>query len=76
MRSVLRAGGVWINLGPLLYHGARDGPRLTAEEVLAFVQRCGFNMMDTSFLETSYGQDERSMCRTEYLSLFFVARLR
>lgn len=76
VRSVLRPGGVWVNHGPLLYHGARDGagPRLSADELLLLLQRCGFELVESDFRRCAYCSDELSMCRTEYECLWFVAR--
>tara|TARA_B110001452_G_C15190348_1_gene413332 strand:+ start:154 stop:1341 length:1188 start_codon:yes stop_codon:yes gene_type:complete len=87
-RNVLRPGGVWVNRGPLLYHGARDcegagsggggfgggGPRLSADELLLLVQRSGFELVESDFRRCAYCSDELSMCRTEYECLWFVVR--
>ena len=74
VRAVLRKDGVWINHGPLLYHGPRGGPKLTADEVLLLLERSGFRLEERGFRPCVYGQDESSMCRTEFNCLFFVAR--
>jgi hypothetical protein len=46
--NILKKGGVWINLGPLLYHfeGMHDEPsiELTLEEVLGVVKTFGFEI--------------------------------
>jgi len=78
VHTVLRDGGLWINFGPLLYHGkstsALEAPQLAADELVLLVQRSGFEMLSEGDKECQYGQDPLSMCRSEYRALFFVAR--
>ena len=74
VHQTLRTGGVWINQGPLLYHGQRGGPKLTADELLLLLERRNFKVEEHQFRPCVYCQDESSMRRTEYDCLFFVAR--
>ena len=76
---MLRPGGLWVNLGPLLYHwnrSATEVPRLSADELLLLVGRCGFDVVHEGSQLCAYSQDPLSMCRSEYATLFFVARKR
>mmetsp|Transcript_13478 Transcript_13478/g.29080 ORF Transcript_13478/g.29080 Transcript_13478/m.29080 type:complete len:212 (+) Transcript_13478:276-911(+) len=75
---LLRDGGLWINNGPLMYHGqsptSSDAPRLTADELLLLLQRSGFELLEHSLQVCEYSQDPLSMCRSHYRCLFFVAQ--
>ncbi|KAG0633350.1 hypothetical protein HOY80DRAFT_896638 [Tuber brumale] len=46
IHAVLKAGGTWINLGPLLY-GTRPWVEPSLEEVLQMAQRLGFELLPT-----------------------------
>lgn len=106
----LRAGGVWINIGPLLWHfessltpaereksknGAGRASRakdpggegigepgsfeLANDEVLALVERLGFEVLEQSQAPagaTGYIQDPESMLQNVYRPAFWVARKR
>mmetsp|Transcript_12381 Transcript_12381/g.22129 ORF Transcript_12381/g.22129 Transcript_12381/m.22129 type:complete len:421 (+) Transcript_12381:52-1314(+) len=86
---LLKPGGYWINLGPLLYHwaGARGedlGPdldvrytrsvELSWEELSHVIGGYGFQILQTGFRELTYTGDPRSMMRTVYNALFFTAQ--
>mmetsp|Transcript_30273 Transcript_30273/g.39928 ORF Transcript_30273/g.39928 Transcript_30273/m.39928 type:complete len:418 (-) Transcript_30273:175-1428(-) len=85
---LLRPGGVWINLGPLLYHWASakgvdmegdvderytKSVELSWEELQHVVKTYGFDIVQQDFKECTYTRDARSMMRTVYDCLFFTA---
>ena len=74
--AVLRPGGVWINQGPLLYHGGRGGPQLTSDELMLLLERRGFDVEEQASRFCVYCQDDSSMCRSEYSCLYYVVRKR
>ncbi|RWS16151.1 UPF0586 protein C9orf41-like protein [Dinothrombium tinctorium] len=75
--NILKPGGFWINLGPLLYHFA-DMPNedsiepsydILREAILAF----GFKMVkEQTDVRCYYTQNLRSMLAYEYKSVYFV----
>ena len=74
---VLRAGGVWLNIGPLLYHSwdaSAVGGRLCGDEVLLLLQRVGFDLLEARRAPCRYAHDAESMCSHRYQGLFFAAR--
>lgn len=77
--NILKPGGYWVNLGPLLYHFA-DQPgepsiEPSFEEVKAIAVGLGFELtVEDMGLHTAYTQNTQSMLRYEYRSVFFVAR--
>lgn len=77
--NILKPGGYWVNLGPLLYHFA-DQPGEASiepsfEEVKAIAEGLGFELsVEDTALHTAYTQNVQSMLRYEYRSVFFVAR--
>lgn len=81
--KLLVPGGVWINLGPLLYHfeGHASEPsiELSVEEVRALAEKVGFvfdkkEEEEEEFLDSSYAQNLYSMNQTVYRCWFFTAR--
>ena len=77
VRNVLKPdGGVWINLGPLLYHGSSPAgsAKLCADELISLIEAMGFEILEKSERTTTYCDDPQAMSRNEYTSLFFVAR--
>ncbi|XP_067123936.1 carnosine N-methyltransferase [Centruroides vittatus] len=77
--NILKPGGYWINLGPLLYHFA-DIPNEFSiepsyEEVKKIILSFGFQMLkEKTGLRTPYTQNPRSMMFYEYRSVFFVCQ--
>ncbi|XP_054279680.1 carnosine N-methyltransferase [Macrosteles quadrilineatus] len=77
--DILKPGGVWINLGPLLYHYSNmtgefsiEPPYSVVKEVITEV---GFVIEKEEVgLKTKYGQNPHSMLQYEYRSVFFVCR--
>ncbi|ESO98875.1 hypothetical protein LOTGIDRAFT_158828 [Lottia gigantea] len=74
---ILKPGGYWINLGPLLYHFAdsavESSIELSYEEVKQVVIDFGFILKkEQTEMRTTYIQNPNSMIRYEYDSVFFV----
>ncbi|CAN7980777.1 unnamed protein product, partial [Ixodes pacificus] len=75
----LRPGGIWVNLGPLLYHYAdlpnEDSIEPSYEDVKHVILSFGFLMLaKETGLPTPYTQNPTSMMRYEYRSVFFVCQ--
>ncbi|KAM6930614.1 carnosine N-methyltransferase [Xenentodon cancila] len=77
--KILKPGGVWINLGPLLYHFENMANELSIElsyeDVRTAMVRKGFYIeVEKESVPTTYTENERSMLRYVYDCIFFVAR--
>jgi carnosine N-methyltransferase len=84
--TLLHPGGVWANLGPLLFHWESAVGRevdnrydvsveLTLEELMAAVRRRGFLVLEEEqHRELTYASDPHSMVRTVFTAAFFVAQ--
>lgn len=81
--TLLRPGGTWINLGPLLWSGgAQAKVELSLEEIMNVVEAVGFILDgDTQNDKTSrrtmdceYTADSRAMMQWIYKAEFWVAR--
>ena len=81
----LRPGGVWINLGPLLYHWVTDEEgngdaryqqsiELSYEEVKHVIEQVGFVMDKEERVRCTYTRCKASMMHTTYDAALFVAR--
>ncbi|CDW55234.1 N2227 domain containing protein [Trichuris trichiura] len=74
---LLKPGGYWINMGPLLYHFA-DMPgepsiELAYEEIVDVMQRVGFRLLyQKADIPTGYTQNVSSMLRYTYRCVYFV----
>lgn len=69
IHALLRAGGTWVNHGPLLYHfegSAECSIELSLEEVRDLIRAVGFTLDDEQTTECPYTQDGRSMHATTY----------
>ncbi|KAK7057814.1 N2227 domain-containing protein [Favolaschia claudopus] len=78
--SLLRPGGTWINLGPLLWTaGGQSKLELSLEEVLQAVDELGFIIdpredgQRTTTVECEYTGDAHAMMRWIYRAEFWVA---
>lgn len=76
---ILKPGGVWINLGPLLYHYSDMKNEKSIEpsfDVLCgVIKNIGFVMERKEIgLKTRYCQNPKAMLQYEYESVFFVCR--
>ncbi|XP_065013899.1 uncharacterized protein LOC135642047 [Musa acuminata AAA Group] len=79
--KLLKTGGVWINLGPLLYHFADSyGPEdemsieLSLEDVKKIAFHFGFVMEKEKVIETTYTANPRSMMQNRYCTAFWTMR--
>ncbi|MCJ8746711.1 hypothetical protein PDJAM_G00144830 [Pangasius djambal] len=77
--NILKPGGVWINLGPLLYHFENMANELSIElsyeEIKDAVVKCGFQPeVERESVLTTYTENERSMLKYLYDCVFFVVR--
>ncbi|KAJ7810825.1 N2227-like protein-domain-containing protein [Mycena leptocephala] len=77
---LLRPGGTWINLGPLLWTGgAQSKLELSLEEVLGAVEELGFVIdlredgQQSTTVECEYTSDAQAMMRWIYRAEFWVA---
>jgi carnosine N-methyltransferase len=76
---ILKPGGVWINLGPLLYHYSdvknEKSVEPSFEVVCEVIKNIGFEMEQCKTgLKTKYCQNPKSMLQYEYDSVYFVCR--
>lgn len=81
IHRLLRPGGVWLNLGPLLY-GTAPFLQLSLDEIVALVERVGFRLEETDercgdlsseglmvrAKEVSYGRNPRGLSKNAYLA--------
>lgn len=77
--KILKPGGYWVNLGPLLYHFSdmpdEESIELSYEEVRKVIEQVGFQFeKEETNVNTTYTQNPRSMLSYEYHSIFFVVR--
>lgn len=77
--NILKPGGIWINLGPLLYHFAdisnEDSIEPSYEEVRDIIHKIGFVMLKEKLnVHTTYAQNPHSMLQYEYKSVLFVCQ--
>ncbi|ODQ78299.1 hypothetical protein BABINDRAFT_162947 [Babjeviella inositovora NRRL Y-12698] len=77
----LRAGGTWVNFGPLLWHHEDDeedtdkGLELSCEDLLELVVSMGFEFIKhENGIETTYGCDSRSLGKWVYECEFWVCK--
>ncbi|CAL5335430.1 unnamed protein product [Camellia sinensis] len=78
---ILKDGGVWINLGPLLYHfadvyGQEDemSIELSLEDVRRVAFHYGFQLEKEKTIETTYTTNPRSMMQNRYYTAFWTMR--
>lgn len=90
IKRLLKPGGYWVNLGPLLY-GSAPFVQLSLEEVVDIAEKAlGFEIIDVpgeecgeiTFegrnvrgLDAAYGFDNEALTRNAYEAQFWVARL-
>lgn len=84
--SLLKPGGVWINLGPLLWGSSGVALELSLEEVLQLVEEVGFQLVPlrefteessddlSKTVECEYTSDQTAMMRWVYKAELWVAR--
>ncbi|XP_055372600.1 carnosine N-methyltransferase isoform X2 [Condylostylus longicornis] len=76
---ILKPNGIWINLGPLLYHFAdindENSIEPTFEDLLPIMRNIGFEIVKyETGVRTSYAQNPKSMLKQAYESIFWVCR--
>ncbi|GAA5850583.1 hypothetical protein JCM8547_001920 [Rhodosporidiobolus lusitaniae] len=76
--KLLKPGGYFVNLGPLLWHfeNDREGTsiELTLGEAKALARRIGFEIEDEREIVTNYTTNPKSLLRHEYTAAFWTAR--
>ncbi|XP_014227359.1 carnosine N-methyltransferase isoform X1 [Trichogramma pretiosum] len=77
--NILKPGGIWINLGPLLYHFSDMPMEESIEpsyfEVRDVIRGLGFNILtEKTHVKTRYAQNVHSMLQYEYNSVYFVCQ--
>lgn len=74
--EILRPGGVWLNLGPLLFHYAdvwdEISVELSWEEIRPFICRY-FDIREETRREANYTRNTTAMMRTLFTCIFFTA---
>lgn len=77
--KILKDGGVWINLGPLLYHFAdaygqenEMSIELSLEDVKNVALHYGFQLEKESIIDTTYTTNPRSMMQNQYHAAFWT----
>ncbi|XP_017055103.1 carnosine N-methyltransferase isoform X2 [Drosophila ficusphila] len=77
--KILVPGGIWVNLGPLLYHysdvSGQNSIEPTFEDLCIIMESVGFVIEKSrTGIHTKYAQNPSSMKQSEYQSLFWVCR--
>ncbi|XP_048139106.1 carnosine N-methyltransferase-like isoform X3 [Rhodamnia argentea] len=78
--KILKEGGVWINLGPLLYHFAdmcgedEMSIELSLEDVKRVALHYGFVFENEKTIETTYTTNPRAMMQNRYYAAFWTMR--
>lgn len=74
---ILAPGGIWINLGPMLWHWENSGTdpsiELDLEQVKALVEEIGFEVRDEKTIDTTYTNNTQSMLAYTYHSAMWAA---
>ncbi|KAI0634305.1 N2227-domain-containing protein [Trametes polyzona] len=78
IHRILAPGGVWINLGPLLWHWENNtsndpSVELTLEEVKALARKIGFEISNERTIDTTYTNNAQSMLGYVYHAAFWTA---
>ena len=75
--SILKEGGVWINMGPLLYHYTEIESEVSIElswkELKYIIEGYGFEIKNEEEKKCTYSSVEDSMLQTVYRCIFFTA---
>ncbi|KAI5996047.1 N2227-domain-containing protein [Pisolithus marmoratus] len=78
LHRILAPGGVWINLGPLLWHfenNENEYPSIELDlaEVKELARTIGFKLYDERTIDTSYSSNDQSMLGYVYHAAFWKA---
>ncbi|WWD08395.1 hypothetical protein V865_006507 [Kwoniella europaea PYCC6329] len=85
IHTILADDGVWINIGPLLWHfenSPKKGPKgegsieLSLDEVKELARRVGFDIKEEKMIKTTYTGIPDGMLKHEYNAAFWVATKR
>ncbi len=78
--QVLKPGGIWINMGPLLYHFEGDSNKVSFElplnQIFKLVEENGFQFLKTDTLQATYASQPTHMLQHVYNCSFWVAQKR
>ncbi|KZT65003.1 N2227-domain-containing protein [Daedalea quercina L-15889] len=79
IHRILAPGGVWINLGPLLWHWENNSTNdpsieLSLEEVKALARKIGFEISNERTIDTTYTNNAQSMLGYVYHAAFWTAK--
>ncbi|TEB32801.1 N2227-domain-containing protein [Coprinellus micaceus] len=79
IHNILAKGGIWINLGPLLWHWENNNTNdlsveLDLEEMKELARKIGFEITDERTIDTTYTNNAQSMLGYVYKASFFVAK--
>lgn len=74
--ELLKPGGYWINIGPMLVHQNEEDFFTTSavDDVMLLARNARFQIIREDWVETSYIVNPRAHIRTLYRCKFFVAR--
>jgi len=74
---ILNKGGIWINIGPLLYHfhdvQNEVSIELSWEEVKKIILKFGFKIKNEKMINSTYSSVEDRLKTTYYTCIFFTA---
>ncbi|KAH7308646.1 N2227-like protein-domain-containing protein [Stachybotrys elegans] len=87
IQTLLKPGGYWINLGPLLY-GSAPWVQLSLEDIVTVVEELGFRFLDTTdicgeltwpdrslrTMEAVYSFDAKALTKSAYKAQFWIAQ--
>ncbi|KAA1475264.1 N2227-domain-containing protein [Dentipellis sp. KUC8613] len=81
MHKILAPGGVWINLGPLLWHFENNSSNdpsieLDLEEVKALARQIGFDIKEERTIDTTYVNNKDGLLGYVYHAAFWTATKR
>jgi len=76
--KILAPGGLWINLGPLLWHWENNTTNdpsieLDLEQVKELAKEVGFEISDERTIDTTYTNNAQSMLGYVYHASFWIA---
>ena len=75
--NILNDGGIWINVGPLLYHfheiQNEVSIELSWEELKKIIIKFGFEITNEKIIDSTYSSVEESLKTTIYSCIFFTA---
>ena len=76
--KVLKTGGIWINLGPLLYHfadSARESSIEPSYDILrSIIEQSNFEFVREDTCRANYCQNSKSMFQFHYDCVFFTCK--